>query len=64
MTAADLGREEDAHLKNGIQNVPTTTYGIYPIQKQGKKAEKKRKKNKSENQTVSGAMTDLWPVGN
>lgn len=58
-TAADIGREEDADLrKTGGQNVQTTGCGIYHVQNKGKKTEKRERRR------VSGAMPDLWPVGN
>lgn len=42
-----------------------TGRGIYRVQKQGEKKKKTEKgEEESDNGTVSGAMPDLWPVGN
>lgn len=41
MTAAEIGREEDAELKSGGQDVQTTGCGIYHVQKQGGKKQRK-----------------------
>lgn len=46
MTAAEIGREEDAELKSGGQDVQTTGSGIYHVQKQGEKTEKRERRRR------------------
>lgn len=46
MTAAEIGREEDAELKSGGQDVQTTGCGIYHVQKQGEKTEKRERRRR------------------